>query len=278
MRRAASSRVGCSGVRLLLSWALAVMPVCCAFCQTNPPAVTVNPPAAAAGQAPAYEVATIKPWDGTGFALPLRVYIQEAFGIPPNTTGWVIGPDWINSAKYVIQGKPPDSIRDAMKTMAAAERKTVVDEMMQGLLADRFKLKAHWETREMPMYELVLAKGGTKLTENPDASKGQVSVGSSGIRGKAVPIHVLADMLESVPEIGGKAVVDKTGLTGTYDIALKWTPMDATGAGGNGGTAAADEGASIFTAIEEQLGLKLVWTKGPGQVLVIDQIERPSEN
>ena len=67
--------------------------------------------------APAYEVTTVKLWNGSGFAVPLGVYIKGAFGILPNVTGRVIGPDWVNSTRYVIQGKPPDSIRDAMQTM-----------------------------------------------------------------------------------------------------------------------------------------------------------------
>ena len=71
---------------------------------------------------PAYEVATIKPQDGNGYMMPLRVYIQSAFAIPLNTTGRVIGPDWINTTGYVIQGKPPDSIRDAMQTMTPQQR------------------------------------------------------------------------------------------------------------------------------------------------------------
>jgi uncharacterized protein (TIGR03435 family) len=253
-----------------------------ALCQTSSPGV-MNPPAKAelSVQTPTYEVATIKPWDGAGYCSPLRVYIQAAFGISPNTTGWVIGPDWISSAKYVIRAKTPDSIQTAMQTMTAAERKKQVDLMMQSLLAERFKLKAHWETREMPQYQLVLAKGGPKLKENPDTTSSRGALGASAIRGTAAPMHLLIDLLESVPEIGGRVVIDKTGLTANYDFSLKWTPMDATAptGGDTGGAPPLNaEGASLFTAIEEQLGLKLVWTKGPGQVLVIDHIERPTEN
>ena len=252
-------------------------------CQTSSSPSPATPPAVAAPlvQTPAYEVATIKPWDGTGFCSPLRVYIQVAFGISPNTTGWVIGPAWIDSTRYVIRGRTPDSIQNAMQTMTAAERKKEVDLMMQSLLTERFKLKAHFETREMPVYELVPAKGGPKLKKNPDANASRVAVGSSTIKGNAAPMHLFIDMLESLPDIGGRVVIDKTGLTANYDFFLRWTPMDATTAtGGGGGTGppTGGEGASLFTAIEEQLGLKLVWTKGPGQVLVVDHIERPSEN
>jgi uncharacterized protein (TIGR03435 family) len=215
------------------------------------------------------------------YASPLRVYIQGAYGIPINSTGWVIGPDWINSAKYVIQGKPPEPIREAMQTMSPAERTKTLQTMQQGLLADRFKLKAHFETREMPVYRLVLAKGGSHLKENPDAAKGRLAASPSMIRGTAVPIRNLLGALESVPDIGGRVVIDDTGLAGTYDLLLKWTPMEVgTPQGSPSGTSPSSnaDGVSLFTAIEEQLGLKLVPAKGPGQVLVIDHIEPPSEN
>src|ERR1035437_9565647 len=109
---------------LLLAGALIAISGRLAPCQTCYVQPSATPPVMAASpeQMPAYEVATIKPWDGKGFATPLRFYIQGAFGISPNIIGRVIGPDWINSTRYVIQAKPPDSIRDAMQTMTPAER------------------------------------------------------------------------------------------------------------------------------------------------------------
>jgi uncharacterized protein (TIGR03435 family) len=230
---------------------------------------------------PAYEVATIKPWDGNGFAMPLRSYIQRAFGIPPNVAGRVIGPDWINTAKYAIQAKPPDAIAVAMQKMTNEERMKETHLMMQSLLADRFQLKAHFETREMPVYELVLAKGGSKLKEDSDLTKRRAAMGASAIRATAAPISVMLDALECAPDIGGREVVDKTELTGTYDFSLRWTPLQAAAAPGgeSGGASLPDaEGASLFTAIEEQLGWKLVPAKGSAQVLVIDHIWQPSPN
>lgn len=270
------------GLTLLVAGALIAISGRLAPCQTCYVQLSATPPvmASPAQQMPAYEVATIKPWDGKGFAMPLRVYIQMAFGMPPNTIGSVIGPDWINNARYVIQGKPQDSIEIAMQTMTTAERSKENELMQQSLLADRFQLKAHFETREMPLYQLVQAKGGSKLKEDPNPTKRGFAVGASAFRGSAT-IHALIDMLECNADIGGREVIDKTGLTGTYDFSLKWTPLQATATpGGESGSApsANAEGASLFTAIEEQLGLKLVPIKGPGQVLVIDHIERPSEN
>jgi uncharacterized protein (TIGR03435 family) len=135
----------------------------------------------------------------------------------------------------------------------------------------------------MPVYELVLAKGGLKLKENADPPKGLdlFAVNSSAIKAKAATMGGLIYMLRGVPDIGGRAVIDKTGLTGVYDFSLKWTPLQAAAApGGESGSAPASGGeeVSLFTAIEEQLGLKLISAKEPGQVLVIDHIERPSEN
>lgn len=284
MTRDVSGRENRGGLTILVACVSIAISGRIAPCQTNsvPPSAASTPAKVApSDQRPAYEVATIKPWDGQGFAMPLRIYIQLAFGIPPNRTGCVIGPDWINSARYAIQAKPPDSIRDAMNTMSTAEAAKEIERMRQSLLADRFQLKAHFETREMPVYELVLAKGGSKLKENPDSAKGWILPGASQIRGHAVPMATLVGTLESVPDIGGRAVIDKTELSGVYDVSLKWVPMDASSAlgGGSGIAPSADvEGASLFTAIQEQLGLKLVSAKGPVQVLVIDHIEQPSPN
>jgi bla regulator protein BlaR1 len=248
-------------------------------CQTSPatPVATTSATSPSTQQAPSYEVATIKPPGPNDYAMPLRQYIQIAFGLPANGTGWVFGPDWIDSAKYVIYGKPPDSTREAMKAMSLEQRVKEEDLMMQGLLTDRFKMKAHFETRVMPVYELIVVKGGTKLKEDSDTSKAMAVFDFSKLRATAVPTHELCALLESAPDIGGRVIVDKTGLTGTYDFNLKWAPLQAPVPGGTSSSPDAG-GASLFTAIEEQFGLKLVPTKGPGQVVVIDHIERPSEN
>ncbi|HEX3570182.1 MAG TPA: TIGR03435 family protein [Acidobacteriaceae bacterium] len=282
MARNVSGRENHGGFTLLLAGVLIAVSGRLALCQTCYVGSSASAPvmAAPSEQMPAYEVATIKPVEANGFGTPLRVYIQRAFGIPPNVNGRIIGPDWINNAKYVIRAKPPDSIRDAMQTMTIAERMREDSLMQQSLLADRFQLKAHLETREMPVYQLVLAKGGSKLKEQPDPAKRRFGMNPFLFQGSAM-LRDLIDVLECSPDIGGREVTDKTGLTGLYDISLRWTPVQTAAApgGGNGIAPSPDvEGASLFTAIEEQLGLKLVPAKGPGQVLVIDHIERPTEN
>lgn len=252
---------------LLLFLAMATVAIPRLQAQTSPapPATTPSP------QSPAYEVATIKPPGPNDYAMPLRQYIQSAYGIPGNSKGLVIGPDWINTATYVIHGQPPDSIRAAMQSMPPEQRYAEDRLMMQNLLADRFHLKAHFETRVMPVYDLIVAKGGPKLTENPNRTRSMAAVGADKIRGTAVPIHRLTGMLEAVPDIDGRVVIDKTGLTGTYDFTLKWTPLNAT-------PSPDTDSISLFTALQDQLGLKLVPAKEPSQVLIIDHIERPSEN
>ena len=264
--------------RLLFAAALMAISAPLALCQTptaTSPATTPTPQ-----PMPAYEVATIKPQDGNGYVITLRSYIQRAFDIPVNTRGRVIGPDWINTTGYIIQGKPPDSIRDAMQSMTPEQRNKENQLMMQSLLADRFHLTAHFETRELPMYQLEVAKGGSKLKENPDLPNGGLMANASAIRATAAPIRQLLGALESEAEIGGRTVVDNTGLTGAFDFTLKWAPMQTSAPSPDGTSAAAPtiDGPSLFTAIEEQLGLKLVPVKGPQQVLVIDHIERPSDN
>ena len=241
---------------------------------------------------PSYEVATIKPWDGTGYGWPLRNYIATAFNIPYSSVTRLIGPDWINKKSYVIRGKVPDSIQEAMKKMPPKERWNETRLMQQSLLAERFKLKAHIETREMPIFELVLAKGGSKMKEVPPSTTGGTSMGPTGqmnqLKGVAATIDAVIAMLMIDSEIDGRTVIDKTGLTGSYDIKLKWVPARLAGLAtpgalvlpANYGPAPSPdtEGPSLNTALQEQLGLKLVPTKGPVEVLVIDNIELPTEN
>ncbi len=159
--------------------------------------------------------------------------------------------------------------------------------MLQSLLADRFKLKVHFETREMPVYELVVAKGGPKLvtlakmdsssrqSHGPGAgtSNDHVRRGQGPNRAEARndvspwPIDPIAAAMQ--PEVGNRKVVDQTGLKGHYDLSLDWTRE---------GPATADAAPPFFTALQEQLGLRLVSTKGPVEVIVIDSIELPSAN
>ena len=163
--------------------------------------------------------------------------------------------------------------------------------MLQTLLADRFKLTTHRTTKELPIYSLVVAKGGSKLHEansgeikGPDGRPeppGSSLIGfrSGELTGQNLEMDQLARLLT---EQTGRTVVDNTGLKGNYDLTLNWTPdqiaPNGLAGGGPDSSTSSEPGPSIFTAIQEQLGLKLQSQKGPVEILVIDHVERPSEN
>jgi bla regulator protein blaR1 len=259
------------------------------------------------GPLPNYEVATIKTMDpkvpgagltfsGGGHMHSLKSYILNAFGVSSLSQDQVVGgPAWVSAEDYVIEGKAPEELRAAMLKMSNDERRDTTRKMQQSLLADRFKLKVHFETREMAVYQLEPAKSGLKVTEvpapppfvpgtpppppggGPTAMRpGMLSVrmpgpqgGAGSVFGMAMTMATLISMLRQTPEVGGRAIVDKTGFKGNFDVNLKWAGF------GSGNDV---DGPSFFTALEEQLGLKLKATKGMVEVLVIDSIERPTEN
>lgn len=229
-------------------------------------------------QTPTYEVATIKPVkDGEGFTLPLRTYILSAFGMSPNASPQLIGPDWISKASYEIHGKPSDSMREAMDKMTPTEKSSETQLMMQALLAERFKMKYHIEMRDMGVYELVPAKGGVRLKEDADRTKARAQVASGQIKVMAVTIPIFIGVLTNVPELEGRPVIDKTGLAGAYDFSLTWSPVRGDAANAPSQSSQTDA-PSLFTALKEQLGLRLVASKAPAKVIVIDHIEPPSPN
>jgi uncharacterized protein (TIGR03435 family) len=230
---------------------------------------------------------TLIAWAYAGISLPLR---------DDQLSG---GPSWISSERYDIDAKLDDSQVEALEKLPPEQRILQIRLGVQSLLADRFKLVVRDETKEIPVYALVIAKNGPKLQEAkpgdtyPNGIKGPDGRSHPGVMwmeggkltGQALPMASLAMILSHQL---GRPVLDRTGLTGKYDIALTWTP-DQSSAGTFMGTAGfkpdaestpppESSGPSIFTAIQEQLGLKLESTKGPVDVIVIDHIERPSEN
>jgi uncharacterized protein (TIGR03435 family) len=149
-------------------------------------------------------------------------------------------------------------------------------QMLQALLADRFKLKVHRETREMPVYALVVGKNGPKLKPSaPDAGDG----GRLQVVGRnyehTVPKATMNDVVDGVANsMLDRPVVDQTGLTGTYDLKLVYTPERTMRQAAEGHP----EDLSIFTAVQEQLGLKLEPRRADVEILVVDHVEKPSEN
>ena len=164
--------------------------------------------------------------------------------------------------------------------------------MLLPLFVDRFKLKYHHEVKELPLYALVVAKNGPKLTESkpadPSSKEGarhMMMIGRGSLDAQGASIETLTHMISMHV---GRTVIDKTGLTGTYDFKLTWTPDEGAGPmmkgpgggppGGDGAPPPDAGGPTLLTALQEQLGLKLESQKGPVDVIVIDHIDPPSPN
>jgi len=202
------------------------------------------------------------------------------------------GPGWISSDRYDIDAKLEDSQVAALAKLSSTDCVVQVRLMVQSLLADRFKLVVSDTMVPRPIYALVVARGGPKLHEtvpgspSPIKSEGRPMQGRffpGDIRGHGMPISMLARTLSQIGGLG-RPVLDETGLKGRYDIDLKWTP-DVSASGAMPGPSPDAEtvppdtsGPSIFTAIQEQLGLKLEPGTGPEEHIAIVHIEKPSEN
>jgi len=214
----------------------------------------------------AFDVATIKPHDSSGGVLAgtsvsprrysgvgsLRSLIQTAYGVQDYQVSG--GPPWANTELFEVDGRP-----------ASPTSHDQMMQMLQTLLAERFKLAIHHETKEVPIYALVPAKNGPKLQEVKDKDKiGGMSTGRGMLRGQMT----LADLARYLSSSAGRPVIDRTGLTAGFEINLQWSPDNTADAASP----------SLFAAIQEQLGLKLETAKGPVETLVIDHAEKPSGN
>ena len=184
------------------------------------------------------------------------------------------GPDWLGTLRFDINAKfPPSDSAQEPKERQVARRL-----MMQNLLAERFKLTAHRETKMLSGYALVAGKKGPRLTPSERKDGTSISTGNSRLDGYGMSMANLANTLAN--QLRGP-VADMTGLDGKYDIKLEWSLDDAKAGGGDGGDgkSAPDLRPSIFTALQETLGLKLETRKIPVEILVVDHVERtPTEN
>jgi uncharacterized protein (TIGR03435 family) len=229
---------------------------------------------------PTIEVASIKPSDpgitgmnnhfaATQFTLigyAAKTLIENAFGVKEYQV--INAPEWTRSERWTLE----------IKTTAPTNMQQKF-QLLEPLMADRFQLKFHRETRMMPIYSLVIAKGGPKLRPSDPDERGSMMFGNQ-IVARKYDITMLARNLAGELNM---PVVDKTELTGLYDIDLKWTPDPARPEFGDVRSPAElpapdPNRPEIFTAIREQLGLELKAEKGPVDVIVIDRIERPSPN
>lgn len=235
----------------------------------------------------AFEVATIKPVDHDPKAgryitmqgnnrfvekeYTLKLLIAAAYNL--NSKEISGGPGWVESDHYDILAVTPGDIRPTHDEQMS---------MLRNLLADRFKLTFHREQKEFSIYQLEVAKGGSKLkpsTASPDDPAQLISTVYAQrivLPARNATMADLASLMQRA--MLDRPVVDKTGLTGRYDFDLEWAP-DETQFGGEVPTAPADSQiAPLFLAIQQQLGLKLEATRGPVEALVIDSADRPSAN
>ena len=257
-----------------------------------------------------FDVASVKPSAGDEH----RVFIQLQPGGGLRTSGTTLkmlitqaydmrdfqisgAPGWISSERYDIMAKSERSTTpdaggpDEMRKMTDEQRKTFQEQMrerLRSLLAERFQLTVHKETKEQPVYALVVGKSGSKLQESQskegDGPRGMMRMGRGQLNGQGVQLPMLANMLSNQV---GRPVLDRTGLKGNYDFKLEWTPDPGQSGGPFGGPPPPGvdappppdpNGPSIFTAVQEQLGLRLESQKGPVDILVIDHVEKPSAN
>jgi uncharacterized protein (TIGR03435 family) len=234
-----------------------------------------------------FEVATIKPVDPNAKAsrfitmqgsdrfvekdYTLKLLIAAAYSLNPQTvTG---GPGWMESDHFDITAVTPGEVRPTHDEQMA---------MLRSLLSERFKLTFHRQQKELPIYALEVAKGGPKLNASAAAGDVPPTVGPAQVFPKYVSLPArnatigdFATLMQRA--ILDKPVVDRTELAGRYDFDLQWAP-DETQFGGELKTPTHTESAPLFSAIQGQLGLRLVATKGPVQTLVVDKVEKPSEN
>lgn len=262
---------------------------------------------------PAFEVATIKPssrdlgrsfhthiwWNDNTYSTEnttLRDLLHNAFNI---SSGQMIGgPGALLDSRWDINAKIGEEEYAQLQKLPSDDRERAIHLMLDRLLADRFGLKFHTETRQLPVFDLVVDKGGPKLEPAPDpAAATPVAASKSPSAASAAPpsssgnvtvrigrdqaslsasdrtLEALVANLERQSELDGRIVIDKTGLTGKYNYSLHWSPQRLN--------AAADpdaEGPSLVTALREQLGLRLEPSKGPVQVVVIDALSNPTPN
>ena len=233
--------------------------------------VLIAGPAAQQSPRPEFEVVSIKasPRIGSGAVAFFRDstpgtvtltgitpknLIARAYSLKPYQ---ISGPAWLDDELYDIVAKAAGPVADS-------EQRS----MLQSMLASRFQLAAHTETRVLPAYELVAGKSGPKIhAVRPDDTGNRVYPGRPGILAKQVSMPRLAELLSAKID---RPVLDKTGLSGVFDIDLKFTPDTAA--------PDADTGPSVFTAVQDQLGLKLNARKSPVEILVIDHAAKPSGN
>lgn len=219
--------------------------------------------------------------------LPIITAYVPQTGAAAFTENQIMGlPDWATRDNFDIDAKVADE--DRAEWQKPASQKAMLQAMLQALLEDRCKIAVHREVKEVAVYSLVVGKNGPKFKPtNPDETHeglklpfgGIMSPGKDGMTLYAAPMASLATLLSSMGRMGtGRPILDKTGLTGLYDIVLTRPDMGGGPPGPRDGTSASDPGGDLISGLVDTLGLKLESTKAPVETLVIDHIERPTKN
>ena len=306
MTRGAAGKLSLSKKLLLTIAGAAVVAGPTIFGLLNAPQIRAQAVQAASGAAPSFEVASIKlnhsvgrassvGFPANGFTatnittkmLIALAYSVDRFNVWPQDEWLSGGPAWLSSDRYDVQAKVDDATVQKLHALGKDARPDYMKSMIRSLLAERFNLKVSHEVRDLPVYALVVAKAGPKFSPStvPSEQGDHVMTSRGLIECTGMPTAAFAAALSR--ELHRK-VIDQTGLTGKYDFTLRWTPdqgsvdtptrPDGSNPETDTSTSSEGSGPSIFTAVQEQLGLKLESTKGPVEIIVIDHIERPSEN
>ena len=231
--------------------------------------------------APSFDIASIRPhapddklfWvklpaDGrfsaTGTAA--KLILMVAYDI--QDTQIVGGPSWLATEKWDIEARSDERGKYSVEDTRG---------MLQNLLRERFALRIHRETAQRPAYMLTIPKGGPKFKARDEGGSTNVQVTGNSIRLERGPLSRMTQLLSAAL---GRPVIDRTGLDGLYDLSLQWddAPIREGGVAGIVPAAPGNDHGSIFTAIQDQLGLRLEPQQAPVEVIVVDRMERPSEN
>ena len=266
---------------------------------------------------PSFEVATIKPASSQprpSSASPAEVHIsnvtvrnliEQAYGIPwtsAENERVLGGPAWLDTNHYDIVARIPADLAEARQKLSRDQQKLQISLMLQSLLADRFHLKLHFETRVLTVYALVVAKPNPHLVASPNqpeptAQENPLAISlpkpedlrrgilvlyngpSAQMTAKQASMDDLVRWFAGYSEVGGRPVVNQTDLTGLYDFTLRWTrqTLAATPQPGSSDTAVSDA-PPLFTALPDQLGLRLKSTKAGVEVILIDHTDPPTDN
>lgn len=225
------------------------------------------------------DAATLTRWSDTTYTAE-NISLANLISAAYNVKTWLVFglPPWAEKARWDIQAKNMQAGEDQKRSLSSAD----VQARLAGLLRDRFGFAAHTERKTQPVYQMTVLPGGPKLHESaplPPTSAGEKpaatggwSVGNGMMKANRMSMQTLADNLAYQVE---RVIVDGTNLPGVYDFELHWTPEDR--AGGDNGVAG-DTPPAIFTAMREQLGLRLSSANAPVPSVVVDEIKPPEED